>query len=117
MLAKQHTVPNTQHIVCRSKECSCPAFWAAASAGCSHRSQNICTLSRAKAASFLLSNQEGFAKHLHDFNILAVRSAGGEVHVLDELGMDEFGMGAYALAPEFDGRACHQLTWKTKTVE
>lgn len=39
----------------------------------------------------------------YDFNILAVRSAGGEVHVLDELGMDELGMGAYALASEFNG--------------
>lgn len=70
----------------------------------------IYIVSRAKSASFLLSNQETFAKHLHDFNILAVRSAGGEVHVLDELGMDELGMGAYALAPEFNGRAWHCLT-------
>lgn len=42
-------------------------------------------------------------KHLHDFNVLAVRSTGGEVHVLNELGMDELRMGAYALAPEFNG--------------
>lgn len=41
-------------------------------------------------------------KHLHDFNVLAVRSAGDEVHVMDELGMDELGVGAYALAPEFN---------------
>lgn len=43
-----------------------------------------------------------------------MRSAGGEVHVLDELGRDELGIGAYALAPEFNGRAWHWLTWKTK---
>lgn len=41
-------------------------------------------------------------KHLHDFNVLAVRSAGGEVHILNELGVDELGMGAWALAPEFN---------------
>lgn len=116
-LAKQHSVPNTQCIICRSRECCCPAFWAAASKGCSQCSQNTCNLSRAKSASFLLSNRGSFAKHLHDFNILAVRSAGGEVHVLDELGMDELGIGAYALAPEFNGRAWHRLTWKTKAAE
>lgn len=43
-----------------------------------------------------------------------MRAAGGEVHVLDELGMDESGMGANALAPEFPGQAWHSLTWKTK---
>jgi len=41
-------------------------------------------------------------KHLHDFNVLAVRSTGDEVDVLNELGMDELGMGADALAPEFN---------------
>ena len=41
-------------------------------------------------------------KHLHDFNVLAVRSTGDEVHVMNELGMDELGMGAYALASEFN---------------
>lgn len=43
-----------------------------------------------------------------------MRAAGGEVHVLDELGMDEPGMGVNALAPEFPGQAWHSLTWKTK---
>lgn len=38
----------------------------------------------------------------YDFNVLAVRSAGGEVHILNELGVDELGMGAWALAPEFN---------------
>lgn len=38
----------------------------------------------------------------YDFDILAVRSAGGEVHVLDKLGVDELGVGVYALAPEFN---------------
>lgn len=41
-------------------------------------------------------------KHLHDFNILAVRPAGGEVHILDKFGVDELGVGLYALAPEFN---------------
>lgn len=50
----------------------------------------------------------------YDFNILAVRPTRGEVHVLDELGMDEPGMGVYALAPEFNGRAWHSLTFCSK---
>lgn len=38
----------------------------------------------------------------YDFHILAVRSARGEVHILNELGMDELGMSLYALASEFN---------------
>lgn len=55
-----------------------------------------------KSVSFLLSNWKILQEHLHDFKILAVRSTGDEVHVMNELGMDELGMGAYALASEFN---------------
>lgn len=55
-----------------------------------------------KSVSFLLSNWKILQEHLHDFNILAVRSTGDEVHVMNELGVDELGMGAYALASEFN---------------
>lgn len=53
-------------------------------------------------SSGLQAHFSAVCKGSYDFNVLAVRSTGDEVHVMNELGMDELGMGAYALASEFN---------------